>query len=541
MESKGATSKMDDHPHLGDSINVATRSVHTELNKRLRHRLPLAVPPGAHTPAVYVSGLIHVASVYITFESLWRDILSSSSNLQNGDNDYDEKKKRINSILADLRLPGLERSSSLRADIRAITGWPDDVVDEQIKAVSAEETGGRLGQFVAHIKRSVNRHPHVLLAYAWVLYMALFSGGRLIRAALETAGHEFWSTTAEPMPPSMRACEKPIAVSSSTTSGQGEDESDETPSPTSSTSNDNANNATSTLPLAFFRFATPLDGEDLKLEFKKRLVDAEARLWTDEWDHIVQEAHCIFDNMILLIAQLDGVFSNHCAPPTTPNSLNGRANLPVPRLGGRLRDSVALAKERGLRALSMASSAASTTAKSSLESLTELVGSGGDDERPPPVPEMSALRENASALRENASTTTGTCCLHAKGAVTSSDELLEKSAILSGGKAEGTTDAARVQRTKSVRFRETSERPVRGTHGKDDAAATLSMTFTTKDGVKAVVAEETSPQESASMGVTTVEKRRRSSTAYVALLWNALLIIGVTGSIYIGLGNVRRW
>ena len=41
----------------------------------------------------------------------------------------------------------------------------------------------------------------MLLAYAWVLYMALFSGGRFIRATLESAGTDgFWHRKASHSP-----------------------------------------------------------------------------------------------------------------------------------------------------------------------------------------------------------------------------------------------------------------------------------------------------------------------------------------------------
>ncbi len=54
----------------------------------------------------------------------------------------------------------------------------------------------QLQAFLAHIRYSVARRPHVLIAYAWVFYMALFSGGRWIRAQLHGAGERFWTEPA---------------------------------------------------------------------------------------------------------------------------------------------------------------------------------------------------------------------------------------------------------------------------------------------------------------------------------------------------------
>jgi len=393
----------DTNPPLGDQINRATRSVHTKLNRLIILRLPMALPPIADNPFAYVSGLIHVAPIYIAFESLWENILriheenakesgdcghddgyepgnplldSQSMTLLPFRDDTDVDKlvhrpascERIHSVLTLLRLEGLDRSTSLRADIRAITGWSEEVANEEIELAAKS---GRLNEFICHIKRSVGKNPHVLLAYAWVLYMALFSGGRILRRSLELAGYEFWSRVSSPVQPSGRACKQPF-VDSSSPPPQGlsqhqprkKSRSDDSylpdDSPERSTSPFTvtaplapAGNA----PLAFFRFDTPEDGEDLKKEFKQRLTDAEALLTHEEREDIVQEAVCVFDNMILLVNQLDRTFGTdeleegvHAPQPVT-DSLPSSGNFSKrAQLGRRIRDSVAVAKERGMKA-----------------------------------------------------------------------------------------------------------------------------------------------------------------------------------------------
>ncbi|KAK4137900.1 heme oxygenase-like protein [Trichocladium antarcticum] len=191
METLDNPSSLQKQPYLGDSINIATRSVHAKLNKSILAYLPLALPPQTHNPSLYVSGLLHIAPVYLAFESLWQDLLDSHEQTQPSaeDDEHPPNPERVHSILRALHLPGLMRAESLLSDIRALTGWTDAVVDHEINAVSQT---GPLADFLTHIHHTINNHPPTLIAYAWILYMALFSGGRFIRATLESAGPAFW-------------------------------------------------------------------------------------------------------------------------------------------------------------------------------------------------------------------------------------------------------------------------------------------------------------------------------------------------------------
>lgn len=142
----------------------------------------------------------------------------------------------------------------------------------------------------------------------------------MIRAALEEPGHTFWDRKSDPVAPSGRACEEPVF------DGEG-------------------------LPLSFLRFATPEDGEDLKAEFKKRLGEAEAQLEAEEVDEVVREAVCIFENMMLVVGQLDGVCSGEEEKKETEVDEGWVAQV-TGFFGGRVRDSLAVARERGLRPFS---------------------------------------------------------------------------------------------------------------------------------------------------------------------------------------------
>jgi len=219
--------------HLS-SVNIATRPAHSQLNRLIILRLPLALPPYTTNPSTYVSGLLHITPIYITFESLWQTVLDAPR-LPTSLNLFDacdpeqplldsrsvpllpllshhnsphlplihnpQVCSRTHSLLSHLRLPGLLRAGRLRADIRALTGTPEHKIGEQLNAVSKS---GRLAEFIAHTKKAVEANPHVLLAYAWVLYMALFSGGRYLRAFLKEAGGtgvDFWTRDPSPVRP----------------------------------------------------------------------------------------------------------------------------------------------------------------------------------------------------------------------------------------------------------------------------------------------------------------------------------------------------
>lgn len=207
---------------ISESIAAATRVAHSRLNKLIIARLPLALPPQVPNPSLYVSGLLHIAPIYITFERLWRDILEKSKaaslpadavtqNSSDNENSVGKEStrspqvkdetgpapanERICSIVEGLFLDDLMRSGPLKSDVTAMTGWTEQQVEEQLQ--SASQTG-RLALFLNHMERSIEDKPHVIIAYSYIFFMALFAGGRFIRATLESAGPAFWS-----QPPSL--------------------------------------------------------------------------------------------------------------------------------------------------------------------------------------------------------------------------------------------------------------------------------------------------------------------------------------------------
>lgn len=395
MDSNNMPSPDTSNVFLGDAINIATRPVHTRLNKLILLRLPLAVPPRADGPSAYTQGILHIAPLYISFESLWHAALHAhesefrDSTTQPNDSSVRSSSPRplpfgtrsaytddsaqgprpsprIRAILDQLFIPGLLRSGRLRSDLRSLTGWSDTALQSHLEEVAA---AGRLGEFVGHIRRAAEKRPHVLLAYAWVLYMALFSGGRFIRATLEGAGggghHGFWTAR--------EAGEKRTAAAGGPAHG----------------------------PLDFFHFPTPQDGEDLKHEFKQRLAGLGGLLTVEEREDVVREAICIFENMILVVNQLDDVCHTRLSDldPADASVLSPRSAT------SRIRDSVIVTRERSYRAAQRSQhdepaseSGSDPKGSSSPRSATSPSDSGSDDaeSKPKPEPQTKTARQDVS-------------------------------------------------------------------------------------------------------------------------------------------------
>lgn len=347
-------------PSLSDRINIATRSLHTQLNRLILLRLPLALPPTSTNPSKYVSGLLHIAPIYITFESLWQSILDEPYEAEEAQPSLHniwaaERPKlepisdsattdpffvrktcsRTHCLLSGLQLPGLPRAERLRTDIRVLTSTSAYKVQEQLAAVSQH---GKLAEFLAHTKRSVEANPHVLMAYAWVMYMALFSGGRHLRTELRKAGGigpNFWDREPSPVRP-YSITQRRRGSRFSPTDFTAED----TVRQPRSRSRSESSASGMALGMQFFNFIGDEDGEDIKREFKSRFAEAETHLLPTEKEDIVQEAQHIFSFMFSLISDLDTIMG------TKDEELSTERLLEKSRPVFASRDSVAVTHER---------------------------------------------------------------------------------------------------------------------------------------------------------------------------------------------------
>ncbi|KAI2623150.1 heme oxygenase-like protein [Hypoxylon sp. NC1633] len=449
---------------LGDSINIATRSVHTQLNKLIISRLPLALPPKADDASNYVQGLLHIAPIYIAFEAAWQDILDSASapdapsqpsidakaddisdvtsapSTPNPASDSTPDPGHSDSspatsistpapfpiaspspssntipnsnpsthttttptptpiptppntltLLQALHLPGLQRTPALRADLTALTGWSPPTLDARLADAAADSPA--LAQFLARVGPGgvARRNPHTLVAYAFVLYMALFAGGRFIRASLERVdlGSGFWG------PVFGEGGAEADGSSGGSCSGDGSGSVDGVPEVRmpgafpgalgdrgrglgglfggrgingGEEDGDGDGARLQVHPLSFFRFDTPSDGEDLKIAFKERLAAATVstststasasttdpssspsqnsestpELTKEQQDDIVAEAQAIFEHMIGAVTELDEI----CGTEYEGASALARGRP----LSLRSRDSVVVEKEKRRR------------------------------------------------------------------------------------------------------------------------------------------------------------------------------------------------
>ncbi|KAF2452209.1 heme oxygenase-like protein [Karstenula rhodostoma CBS 690.94] len=269
---------------LSSEINTATRSLHTELNKLITARIPFAIPPLASDPQLYTTGLLHFAHIFLTFESLWSDLLPTNAPGTAASpptspllsfllvNPYAEPElftsppaPQTLAFLQNLRPNGLARSGRIKKDLQYLSGLHPTDFDVML----AQYPGERVAEFCTHIRKSVGHKPHVLIAYAWCFYMAVFSGGRWIRGELVKAGPEFWSSGADAGSPDAGA---PLVEKG----------------------------------LSLWSFPGTHDGEDIKQAFKERLLGAEALFTADERVDVIEEAKTIFKLCAGLVHELDG-------------------------------------------------------------------------------------------------------------------------------------------------------------------------------------------------------------------------------------------
>jgi hypothetical protein len=183
--------------------------------------------------------------------------------------------ERMIAFLRGLRPGGLARSGRLRRDIEILTRGRGMDTSNSTEA----QRGEALAEFTSHIRQAAKEKPYLLLAYAWNMYMAVFSGGRWIRSQLCLPGEEFW--TGALLEPGQESVAEPGRL-------QIEDMA-----------------KFESLGLSFWFFPGPQDGEDIKATFKQRLQDGESILTPEQRAEIVTEAQEIFTRCNSLVRELD--------------------------------------------------------------------------------------------------------------------------------------------------------------------------------------------------------------------------------------------
>ncbi len=261
----------------------------------ITQRLPLALPPHTANPELYQSGIEVFTQIYRAFEGPWRDLVAQPSA-------YNHWEPRTRDILARLYAPDLVRMETFDADLEYLKSLSrQNYDDEADRSTKHEQSLPQLQAFLTHTQTSMAQRPHVLLAYAWILYMALFSGGRWIRAQLQGAGNDFWGDTTS-MPKS--ASDHPG--------------------------------------FSFLYFPGDEDGEDIKREFRASLAEVETLLTPKERDDVVAESLHIFRFCILLVEALDQLHNTPDIPRSLPRQQRHAQILSRPSGDGKAHAASAL-------------------------------------------------------------------------------------------------------------------------------------------------------------------------------------------------------
>ena len=244
-------------PELPAQINTATRKQHTELNRLIIDRIPLALPPRTNSPKVYALGLAAFAQIYLAFEQAFDDLEKSQDASDQQTPVEDTHQHELKTWLSALRPTSLKRSSRLKRDLQYLPALDRSNFAELDEQISAD------------IHSRVSAKPHILVAYTWVMYMAIFSGGRWIRSQLASAEPEFWTSHTNAGP----------ALAEKTPLGMPG--------------------------FSFLSFDGEEDGEDIKVEYKKRLKEGEKLLSVQEREDILEASQELFERCISIVKKLD--------------------------------------------------------------------------------------------------------------------------------------------------------------------------------------------------------------------------------------------
>jgi len=194
----------------------------------------------------------------MAFEFAWHEITHPELFPYSRSSKRSQHEAEVLRLLTDLRPGGLERMPRITRDMERM---------ESVTGVDYDEAGVPTRVII----EAIQQKPHIAVAYAWVMYMAVFSGGRWIRQQFANAGPEFWT-------------------------GQSE---------TARAEKDGIPQAPELPGFSFLSFDGDADGEDIKAEFKSRLAVADTLLTQQEKQDVIETADGLFELCIELVGELD--------------------------------------------------------------------------------------------------------------------------------------------------------------------------------------------------------------------------------------------
>ena len=231
---------------LGDYINEATADQHASLEDIVMTHFRKSLSPAASTPLLYAKGLSYFLVIFCKLD------LALSSN----------------PVLYDARL---QRTPGLNADISHINEDFQEVGDKKPK-FEVQEWTPELKDFNKSLGDRMHGKPHLLLAHAWVFYLAIFSGGRYMKASLDTSFQSAWLPRLE------------------------DDEQRRIPDDY----------------LQFWTFGSSIEeSEEIRSFFKKSFEEVAKTLSTEQREEIVVEAGIIMDRLAGIVQELEGLLEQH--------------------------------------------------------------------------------------------------------------------------------------------------------------------------------------------------------------------------------------
>ncbi|KAE8372667.1 heme-binding peroxidase [Aspergillus bertholletiae] len=173
-------------------IKEAIRVPHMEVNRMNSARILQCLIGEKRSLSLYALGFSYYAEMYFGFEEAWQELEDIGSwaaeyPCSPSSPSYEERISRLSVLL---NMGDLHRTERLNADISRLHSSDPSVARLVINELHTM-------RIKDDIKTRIRENPHKLLAYVWVLYSALFNGGRFIRRQIVKAGSEFWGLTTE--------------------------------------------------------------------------------------------------------------------------------------------------------------------------------------------------------------------------------------------------------------------------------------------------------------------------------------------------------
>ncbi|KAJ5860954.1 uncharacterized protein N7529_008264 [Penicillium soppii] len=184
---------------LPSKIRAAIKEPHGVVNRLNTARIPLCLPPLVQAPTLYTLGLSRYTEIYLGLEEIWHaqigDFADWAGNISEDPSSYGSDAERVQAVLRLIYIPELLRTRRVEADFEALK-----LLDPSIaKLDMGKENAG--SEFRRYMKEHIPAKPHLLVVYVWIMYQALFNGGRFIRLQLLKAGPEFWGLSPREMDP----------------------------------------------------------------------------------------------------------------------------------------------------------------------------------------------------------------------------------------------------------------------------------------------------------------------------------------------------